>query len=75
MFMYSLYLSQNHWETTQIRATKSQVLSDIFSSTELNLIVLTEAPQRSLIRNNRARDTDTMDIILTFILILYDVSP
>ena len=36
----------------------------------LLLIVLTKAPQRSLIRNNRARDTDTMDIIFTIILIL-----
>ena len=40
----------------------------------MQLIVLTEAPQRSLIRNNRARDTDTMGIILTY-LIQQDVSP
>ena len=41
----------------------------------LLLVVLTEAPQRSLIRNNSARGTDMMGIILTFILIQQDVSP
>ena len=45
----------------------------VISFLHLILIALTEAPQRSSIRNNKAGDTDTMGIILTFILIQQDV--